>query len=121
MFLLVTLEKGGLEEQFRYRDQFISSGTFQWQSQNQTKQSSGVGQAIRHHRERGIEVYLFVRRHPKSGGRATPFVYCGQLEFVDWDGEQPITVRWRLSNPLSDRLQELFLFPVSTSWTERRD
>jgi len=34
MFLLVTLEKECLQEQFRYRDQFISSDIFQWQTQN---------------------------------------------------------------------------------------
>ncbi len=53
-------------------------------------------------------MHIFVRRHPKLEGRAAPFVYCGQLEFLDWEGENPITVRWRLSNPLSERLQELF-------------
>jgi len=70
MFLLVTLEKEGLEEQFRYRDQFISPDIFQWQSQNRTTQSSIVGQAMKYHRERDVEVHLFVRRQPKLGGRA---------------------------------------------------
>ena len=108
MFLLVTLEKEALEEQFRYRDHFIGPDIFQWQSQNRTMQRGAVGQAIKHHRERGIEVQLFVCRHPKAAGRAAPFVYCGQLQFLDWEGEKPITVRWRLSNPLSERLRELF-------------
>lgn len=108
MVLLVTLEKESLEKQFRYRGQFLGPDIFQWQSQNRTTQRSAVGQAIKHHRERGAEIHLFVRRHPKSGGRAAPFVYCGQLEFLDWEGERPITVRWRLANPLSERLRELF-------------
>ncbi len=108
MFLLVTLEKASLEEQFRYRDQFVGQDIFQWQSQNRTTQRSAVGQAIKHHHERGLEVHLFVRRHPKLAARAAPFVYCGQLEFLDWEGENPITVRWRLSSPLPERLQELF-------------
>ena len=30
-----------------------------------------------------MDVHLFVRPHPKLGGRAAPFVYCGQLEFLD--------------------------------------
>jgi hypothetical protein len=83
MFLLVTLEKESLEEQFRYRDRFVSPDIFQWQSQNRTAQRSAVGQAIKHHRERGTNVHLFVRQHPKLAGRAAPFVYCGQLEFLD--------------------------------------
>jgi hypothetical protein len=39
-----------------------------------------------------------------------PFVFCGQLEFLDREGEKPITDRWRLSSPLSERLQGLFQF-----------
>jgi superfamily II DNA or RNA helicase/diadenosine tetraphosphate (Ap4A) HIT family hydrolase len=105
MFLLVTLEKKSLEEQFRYRDHFVGPNIFEWQSQNRTMQRSSVGQAIKHHRERQISVHLFVRRHPKQETRAAPFVYCGQLEFLDWDGENPISVRWRLMTPLSERLQ----------------
>ena len=108
MFLLVTLEKEGLGEQFRYRDMFLGRDIFQWQSQNRTTQRSSAGQAIKHHRERGVEVHLFIRRNRKAGGRAAPFVYCGQLGFLDWEGENPITVRWRLANPLPDRLHDLF-------------
>jgi predicted nucleotidyltransferase component of viral defense system len=31
-----------------------------------------------------------------SGGGSAPFVYCGEVRFVEWEGEAPITVRWRL-------------------------
>jgi len=30
------------------------------------------------------------------GGGSAPFVYCGDVDFVDWEGERPITVQWRL-------------------------
>src|SRR5271168_2932568 len=49
MFLFVTLEKASLEEQFRYRGQFVGPDIFQWQSQNRTVQRSAVGQAIKLH------------------------------------------------------------------------
>ena len=111
MFLLVTLEKESLGQQFQYQDHFIGSDLFQWQSQNRTAQNSETRLAIKHHRERGVEVHLFVRRDSKIDGRAAPFVYCGQLEFVDWDGEKPITVQWRLLTPLSERLERLFRAP----------
>jgi hypothetical protein len=108
MFLLVTLEKKSLGEQFRYRDRFVGPDIFEWQSQNRTTQRSSLGQAIKHHRERQISVHLFVRKHPKQEARAAPFVYCGQLEFLDWEGEKPISVRWRLTTPMSERLQLFF-------------
>jgi hypothetical protein len=108
MFLMVTLDKENLEERFRYRDHFVGRDVFEWQSQNRTTQGSAVGQAIKNHREQGLEVHLFMRRQSKLDGRASPFVYCGQLEFLDWEGEKPIGVRWRLLTPLSERLQRQF-------------
>src|SRR5262249_31222373 len=62
IILLVTLEKEGMEERFRYQDRFLTPDTFQWQSQNRTVQNGSVGQNLRHHGERAIPVHLFVRR-----------------------------------------------------------
>jgi len=108
LFLLVTLAKGNLPEQHRYGDRFLSRDRLEWQSQNRTKQNSKHGEAIRHHAERGIPVHLFVRDRSKIGGKAAPFVYCGELEFEDWEAEQPITVWWRLQEPLSERVARMF-------------
>ena len=33
-------------------------------------------------------------------GKGAPFVYCGPVQFIDWEGDQPITVRWKLSEPV---------------------
>ena len=33
-----------------------------------------------------------------------PFVFCGQVDFISWDGDKPITVRWGLHNAVPDRL-----------------
>jgi hypothetical protein len=49
-------------------------------------------------------VHLFVRRQSKITGRAAPFVYCGEVDFIEWEGERPITVRWQLREPLPQRL-----------------
>ncbi len=104
MVLLVTLEKAGRPEQHRYEDRFLSPDTFQWQSQNRTPQKGKVGQAIRDHRKQGIQVHLFVRRAGKVDQRAAPFTYCGELDFLSWEGEKPITVIWKLRDKLSDSL-----------------
>lgn len=90
-------------------DHFLSPDTFEMQSQNRTRQESEVSQAIKHHQERGIAVHLFVRKRKRAqGGGAAPFVYCGEVEFVSWEGERPITIRWKLSEPLLSHLRELF-------------
>ena len=111
MLLFVTLDKTDAGERYEYKDKFLSRELFEWQSQNQTTQRGTVGQKIRDHRDRGIEVHLFVRKVGKAEGRTMPFFYCGRLDFVEWDGEKPITVKWTLEQPLSDSLLEHLRIP----------
>jgi superfamily II DNA or RNA helicase/diadenosine tetraphosphate (Ap4A) HIT family hydrolase len=114
MFLLVTLEKQGMREEHQYQDRFLDAEHFQWQSQNRTPQGGKVGQALRHHHDRGIAVHLFVRRFPKTQrGKAAPFMYCGDLDFQSWEGEKPITIRWRLTKPLPGQLLRNFVIAES--------
>jgi superfamily II DNA or RNA helicase/HKD family nuclease len=109
MFLLVSLQKAGLQEQHQYEDLFLSPDIFQWVSQNQHAQEGKVGQALQHHRERETQVHLFVRATRKTQrGKAAPFIYCGDVTFVDWDGTKPITIRWQLKEPVPDYLHGSF-------------
>jgi hypothetical protein len=105
MLLFVTLDKSRMAEEHRYEDQFVSASEFQWQSQNQTSQSSSRGQDLVNHVARGIRIHLCVRHHAKAPNGATmPFVYCGELEFERWEGEKPITVWWKLRRPVPAEL-----------------
>jgi hypothetical protein len=107
LFLLVTLEKEGLDEKFRYQDTFLAADTFQWQSQNRTRQDSPHGQAIHDHSKHGLSVHLFVRRYKRvNAGGAAPFLYCGDVEFKNWHGNSPITVEWKLQTPVPKTLQD---------------
>jgi hypothetical protein len=108
IFLLVTLDKSGMPQAHRYGDRFLSRDLVEWKSQNRHTQKSKAGQAIRNHAERGIPVHLLVRKTGKIGGKAAPFIFCGDVHFSDWEGEKPITVRWRLREPLPRRVAELF-------------
>ena len=102
--LLVTLQKANMAQEFQYGDRFIAPDLFQWQSQNRTRQASAYGNLIHNHVALGVEVNLFVRREKKRGAMAAPFIYCGPLTFVEWEGEAPITVRWRLGTAVPIRL-----------------
>ena len=113
LFLLVTLNKSGMPQEHRYGDRFLSRDLFEWKSQNRHTQASGAGQAISQHAERNIPVHLLIRKTGKLGGKASPFIFCGDVHFVGWEGEKPITVRWRLENPLSDQLAGLLEVPKS--------
>ena len=114
IFLLITLDKDDLAQGHQYADRFLAKDHFQMQSQNRTSQQSKHGLMMRHHEERGIEVHLFVRRSKKIQGKAAPFHYCGQVTFIHWTGDRPITVDWRLRTPVPERFYELFrIHPTS--------
>jgi len=114
-FLLVTLDKADHTEAFQYKDHFVNPNEFQWQSQNRTTQASDAGQSIQSHIERGITVHLFVRAKAKTpDGRGAPFLYCGPVEFVSWNGEKPITVQWKLRTPVPSPLWAELEVPKST-------
>lgn len=111
-FLLVTLDKSSAIETQRYEDHFLGADSFQWQSQNRTKRDSKDGESIRDHRRLGIDVHLFVRARSKlRNNTASPFVYCGLVDFVDWERDKPITVKWRLREQVPERLRDELRVP----------
>ena len=107
--LLVSLKKESLAEEHRYIDTFISAVRFRWQSQNQHRRDGAVGRLLKSHVEEGVHVHLFVRRDRKlAGSQGAPFTYCGEVKFVDWSGDAPITIDWQLDPPLPTYLVGLF-------------
>jgi superfamily II DNA or RNA helicase len=111
VFLLVTLEKKGHVDQYQYEDRFLAADLFQWQSQNRTRRDSPDGRALEKHKELGGQVHLFIRRRKKIANRPAPFVYCGPVEFVGWERDAPITVRWRLPELVPESLREALCVP----------
>jgi len=111
IFLLVTLAKDDMNADHRYVDHFVSDREFAWQSQNRTTQASKHGQLLRNHQARGHRVHLFVRPTKKTGSKPTAFVYCGQVDFLSWEGEAPISIRWQLLEPVPATLQNVLSVP----------
>jgi hypothetical protein len=100
-----------MNQDHRYVDHFVSDCEFAWQSQRRTTQASKHGQLLRNHSERGHRVHLFVRPTKKTGSKPTPFVYCGQVEFISWEGEAPISIRWQLREPVPPSLHATLSVP----------
>jgi superfamily II DNA or RNA helicase/HKD family nuclease/diadenosine tetraphosphate (Ap4A) HIT family hydrolase len=111
VFLLVTLQKGGMDESFQYEDRFLAPDEFHWQSQNRTTQESKHGQIISRHAEFGYAIHLWVRESSSRQGRACPFRYCGEVDFQRWQGDKPITVWWKLRQPVPERLWKVLGVP----------
>ena len=80
--LLVTLDKSTQAKEHRYEDRFDAPDRFQWQSQNKQHRAGATERKLARHVELGIPVHLFVRKTPKVDGRAAPFLYCGECEFL---------------------------------------
>ena len=108
IFLLVTLDKSNMAQEHRYDDKFLSADLFEWKSQNRHTRHGKPGQEMQNHASLGIPVHLFVRKVGKIQQKAAPFVYCGDVDFVSWEGDKPITIRWRLHNPLTQEVAGMF-------------
>jgi Domain of unknown function (DUF3427) len=112
IFLLVTLTKDDMEADYQYADHFISDQEFNWQSQNRTRQNSQHGQMIKNHNAMGMHVHLLVRPTKRTGSAPTPFIYCGEVDFVSWEGDTPITVHWRLRERVPPSLWPVLKVPT---------
>lgn len=55
--------------------------------------------------EPGSRVHLFVRNGKLRNDKAAPFLYCGRPRFEAWTGEKPITVTWKLQEPVPAHLR----------------
>jgi superfamily II DNA or RNA helicase/SOS-response transcriptional repressor LexA len=107
-FLFVTLNKQGKQKQHQYHDYFIDKDHFHWQSQNSTDPKSGKGKGIIEHEQNGSHVYLFVRKNKLEGKTAAPFIYCGTLNHESYTGSKPMSVIWRLDDPLTVEIFDYF-------------
>jgi superfamily II DNA or RNA helicase/diadenosine tetraphosphate (Ap4A) HIT family hydrolase len=105
ILLFVTLDKEDMVQEHRYRDQFLSSTEFQWQTQNRTARDSNLARLLQRHVEAGVNVRLCVRKRATDRGRTLPFIYCGELTFQRWEGDRPITVWWNLGEPVPSSLR----------------
>ncbi|NQV98129.1 MAG: DUF3427 domain-containing protein [Rhodospirillales bacterium] len=107
VILLVTLKKGNLSVGGHYEDGFQDPQTFAWQSQNKMTRNSKRGKIISG-AEGDFNIHLFVRAEKLRNNKAAPFLYCGAVSFVSWEGENPINVKWRLGTKLPDHFHRLF-------------
>lgn len=101
----VTLDKTGKAESHQYEDRFESPTQFHWQSQNRTTRSSARGQRYLQQEQDSLPVHLFVRHRAKTGNKTSPFLYVGQLRFLRWEGDKPITIWWGLEEEVPERLK----------------
>ena len=101
--LFVTLNK--CETQFSpttmYHDYAISPSLFHWQTQNSAKPTSGKGLSYIQQKQTNKTVLLFVREQAKDeNGRTMGFVNFGPVDFVKYEGSQPMSITWKLAHEM---------------------
>ena len=101
--LFVTLNKN--EKQFSpttmYQDYAINERLFHWQSQNSARPDRGKGLSYVEQNNNGKRVFLFVREQSKDeNGRTMSFVNFGEVKYVSHSGSQPMSITWRLQQPM---------------------
>jgi hypothetical protein len=103
----VTLNK--CEKQFSattmYHDYAISPTLFHWQSQNSARPNTGRGLSYINQKENNKTIILFVREKSKDeNGRTMGFVNFGPVDFVKYEGQQPMNITWQLKHPMPSYL-----------------
>lgn len=83
-----------------YEDYAINERLFHWQTQSQTSVNSATGQRYIHHKESGSRIALFVREYKTENGVTSPFVFLGEAEYIQHEGDKPISFVWRLKEEM---------------------
>ena len=108
-FLFIDLHKEeDIKESINYKDKFIDSKYFQWQSPNATSQSSDRGQNIIFNKQKGINLHIFVRKYREIDGATEPYIYIGKGDVIEYEGEKPITVKMELEHEMPVNLYTEF-------------
>ncbi|GAA0790072.1 DEAD/DEAH box helicase [Hathewaya limosa] len=112
-FLFIDLHKEeSIKESINYKDKFIDRENFQWQSPNNTSQSSERGKNIIFNKTRGIRLHIFIRKYKSIDGVVQPYIYIGKGDVNKYYGEKPITTIIKLENKVPYALYTEFIEKV---------
>ncbi|QTN38185.1 DUF3427 domain-containing protein [Cryomorphaceae bacterium] len=111
-FLFVDLEKEGKEERFHF-DDFFQGEFFHWDSQTTQHPETPLIKEIFSRQRR---VYLFARERRRVKSKTQPFIYCGELEFIEYEKgtSRPVHMVFRsidyVETPESKALMRIYLW-----------
>jgi hypothetical protein len=112
-FIFVDLHKEeDIKASINYKDKFIDNVYFQWQTPNSTAQQSERGQNIISNKARNINLHIFVRKYKQLDGVVQSYIYLGKGDTVEYSGEKPITVIFKLQNEMPISLYTEFIKKV---------
>ena len=108
-FYFVDLHKGDdVEERVNYKDKFINTKQFQWESPNSTKVDSDRGQDFINAKKRGVTLHLFARKFKQIDNVTSKFIYLGKINPLSYRNEKPIEIQYKLQNEVPWELYQEF-------------
>ena len=100
----MTLDKSeGFAERVQYKDYAISPELFHWQTQNRAGPNNSSGRKYIESVSNGWRFQLFVRED-----RDAAYCAVGPVALVSHEGDRPISITWRLEQPLTAELFRKF-------------
>lgn len=83
-----------------YDDYAVTPTLFHWQSQSNDKQGSPKILRYINQKNTGNKISLFVREYKKNGSYTSPYVFLGNADYVNHEGEMPVSFNWKLHTPI---------------------
>ena len=88
-----------------YDDYAISETLFHWQSQNSSRPDIGKGLSYINHKENSKKILLFIREKANDEkGNTMGYVFIGEGNFKENEGEKPMNIKWELNEPMPNYL-----------------
>ena len=105
--LFVTLSKN--DEMYSpttmYKDYALSPFMFNWESQNRAAPDNASGLSYINHKKTEKKILLFVRESNNDlNGYTVSFVFLGPVEIDNYHGARPMSIEWKLSEPIPEYL-----------------
>lgn len=101
LFINLVKSKEDFSPTTMYDDYAINDFLFHWQSQNAAGPNTTKGKSYIHHFANKKVILLFVRERAKDQyGNTMGYVFIGKANFEETYGSKPMSIKWRLEEPL---------------------
>ena len=96
-FVTLNKDEQGFSQTTSYEDFAINEDTFHWQTQNVVAEGS---ETLNRYIKSEGRVSLFVRKFKNENGKASPYIYLGECEYVSHNGNKPVNIIWHLKHKI---------------------
>ena len=70
---------------------------FHWQTQNSVADGSEI---LNRYIKSSGRISLFVRLYKNENGKAAPYIYLGECDYVSHNGNKPVNIIWKLKHKI---------------------